>query len=39
MLQADSTDRVRLTLVVKIGDFSDLQSQEIITILAILFEK
>ena len=33
MLQADTTARVRLTLLVRMGDFSDLQSQEIIIIL------
>ena len=31
--------RVRFTLVIRTGDLSDLQSQEIITILAILFGK
>ena len=36
-LQADSAGTVRLKLTVRIGDFSDLQSQEIITVLAILF--
>ena len=37
MLQADSVGRVRLKLIVR--DFSDLQPQEVITILAILFGK
>ena len=36
-LQADSAGRVRLKLVTRMGDFSDLQLQEIIMILAILY--
>ena len=39
MLQADSTGRVGLKLIVKIIDFSDLQSQEFIMIIDILFGK
>ena len=39
MLQAGSDGRVRLKLIVRIGDFSDLQSREIITILVILVGK
>ena len=37
MLQADSAGRVRLKLIVR--DFSNLQPQEVITILVILLEK
>ena len=37
MLQADSVGRVRLKLIVR--DFFNLQPQEVITILAILFGK
>ena len=37
MLQPNSAGRVRLKLIVRIADFSNLQSQEIITSLGILF--
>ena len=40
MLKVDSAGRVSLKLIVTMGDFSDLQSREIIiTIFSILFGK
>ena len=39
MLQADSTGRKGLKLIVRLRDFSDLQSLEFVMILTILFEK
>ena len=39
MLQADPTGRVVLKLIVRIRDFSHLQSQEFAMILTILFGK
>ena len=39
MLQADFTGRVGLKLIIRIGDFSHLQSLELIMILVILLGK